>query len=193
MTRVITVAALSLSLLLTPAASLAQAPNPLPAGDGGIIKVPLAPVVPASQRTCSLKTASGLGYTVLRAAAAAAPKPGATDYVLLEYIGFLAATGAVFDQRTSTPLQLGELIEGMTEGLRMMPKGSVYRICIPASIGYGATAQGSIPANSDLVFQAELLDFKTVAEVQTIMAAQQAAAATPAPNSAATGPNPPAP
>ena len=61
-----------------------------------IIALPLNPVVPAGQRVCAAKTASGLGYTMLRPAAGT--KPGAADFVLVNYIGYLAASGTVFDQ-----------------------------------------------------------------------------------------------
>ncbi len=71
------------------------------------------------------------------------------------------------------------VIPGFSEGLQMMAKGSTWRFCVPAALGYGAQASGPIPANSDLVFQVELVDFKTAAELEALRAAQSAASAPP--------------
>lgn len=169
------------------AAPALAAPAAAPAAPAAIIKLPLQPIVPAAQRTCEAKTASGLGYSVLRPGTGA--KPGKTDFVLISYIGYLATTGAVFDQNQTTPLQLDNVIPGFAEGLQLMPRGSVYRLCVPAALGYGANGAGeAIPANADLVFQIELVDFKTAQEVEDLRkaqeAAQNAAATPPAPASA---------
>ena len=134
------------------------------------------PIVPASQRLCANRTPSGLGYTMLKPATGA--KPGETDTVLINYIGYLAATGAVFDQNTRTPLGVGQVIPGFARGLQMLAKTGVIRLCIPASLGYGARDSGPIPANSDLVFQVELIDFRTAAEIEK-MRSEQAAEAPP--------------
>jgi FKBP-type peptidyl-prolyl cis-trans isomerase FkpA len=100
----------------------------------------------------------------------------AGDVVLINYIGYLAASGQTFDQATRAPLPVDEVVAGFSEGVKLIPTGAVYRLCIPASLGYGARAAGEIPANSDLVFQVEVLDKKTMAEVQAMQAqAQQAA------------------
>lgn len=151
------------------------APAQVAAGPAsGIITLPLQPVVPGTQRTCSARTPSGLGYTELRTATG--PKAGPTDYVLINYIGYLAETGAVFDQNMRTPMKANGVIPGFSEGLGMIPRGGLWRFCIPAKLGYGAEAAGPIPANSDLVFQVELLDSRTAAEVEAM---QRAAPAEP--------------
>lgn len=139
-----------------------------------IIPLPLEPIVPAAQRQCANRTPSGLGYTMLRPASGA--KPGETDTVLVNYIGYLAATGAVFDQNMRTPLQVGQVIQGFSQGLQMMSRTGVIRLCIPAGLGYGARASGPIPANSDLVFQVELVDFRTAAEIEKMRSEQNAEA-----------------
>ena len=171
----------ALTSAMVQAATPAAAPAP---AASAIIALPLNPVVGASYRACALKTASGLGYTELRAGAGA--KPGADYYVLIDYIGYLAASGQAFDQAQRSPMPVAGVIPGFSEGLKMMPKGSVYRFCIPAALGYGATGTGPIPANADLIFQVELHDMRSGAE---IAAAQQAAQAEAAPATAPAAPS----
>src|SRR4051812_47691822 len=72
------------------------------APSNSIIPLPLAPIVPGAQRVCAARTAWGLGYTILRAAWGR--NPAAADTVLINYIGYLASTGAVFDQAMRSPL-----------------------------------------------------------------------------------------
>jgi len=169
----------ALSLLAAPAAASGaatrdtQSGTPKPVGsDTMIIALPLSPIVPAEKRLCGARTASGLGYTMLRAGVGAKPAGDAT--VLVNYIGYLAATGAVFDQNMQTPMPVGEVIPGFSQGLQLLSRGGIVRLCIPASIGYGAQASGPIPSNSDLVFQVELLDFKTAAEMADMAKARGA-------------------
>jgi FKBP-type peptidyl-prolyl cis-trans isomerase FkpA len=171
--------AMCLALLMAPpfAASAtapkgkARAASPKPvATNNSIIALPLAPIVPAAQRLCVARTASGLGYTMLRPASG--PMPAGDAAVLVNYIGYLAASGAVFDQGMRSPLSVDGVIPGFSQGLQMMGRTGVVRLCIPAALGYGAQASGPIPANSDLVFQVELLDFKTAAEIEVMRKAQ---------------------
>ena len=132
-------------------------------------------MVPADQRACTGRTASGLGYTVLRPSSVAAPGP--SDVALINYLGYLRDGGQVFDQAMRVALPVDGVVPGFGEGLRLMGRGAVYRLCIPAALGYGARAAGAIPANADLVFQVEMFDFKTAAEVEAIRAQQQQPAA----------------
>lgn len=74
-------------------AALAAAATP-----SDIIPLPLQPVVPAAQRLCAAKApppAGAIGVKLLRPGTG--PSPTAEDVVLVNYIGYLSATGAVFD------------------------------------------------------------------------------------------------
>lgn len=175
----------SLSILATGIAGPAMAAESAPAAASQILPVPLMPTVGPQFRGCSAKTPSGLGYSVLKAGDG--PKPGKNDFALVSYIGYLAANGQVFDQNVTAPLNLDNVIPGFSEGVQAMPRGSTYRLCIPAALGYGAQASAAIPANSDLVFQIELVDSKTIAEVEKMrseMQQQQAEAPAAAPQPA---------
>jgi FKBP-type peptidyl-prolyl cis-trans isomerase len=52
---------------------------------------------------------------------------------------------------------LSEVIPGWTEGVQLMNEGSTFRFVIPPNLGYGAHGAGSIPPNSTLIFQVELI------------------------------------
>lgn len=173
--RLAPLAILSLAIAPLPAAAAA------PAATTDIIALPLNPILPAGQRLCAAKTEAGLGYTMLRPATG--PKPTEADFVLVNYIGYLAATGAVFDQGMQAAFPVSGVIPGFSKGLQMIAKTGIARICIPAAMGYGGQASGPIPANSDLVFQVELVDYKTAAEVEAMRKANQdGAAGAPAPS-----------
>jgi FKBP-type peptidyl-prolyl cis-trans isomerase len=102
-------------------------------------------------------TASGLQYQVIRGGDGA--KPILQDKVKVHYHGTLI-NGTVFDSsvdRSETiSFPLNGVIQGWQEGLQLMPKGSKYRFFIPASLGYGDSPAGKIPANSVLIFEVEL-------------------------------------
>lgn len=168
-----------------PTAAAKPATTPLAPGAAAIIPLPLQPIVPAAQRSCDRATPSGLGYAELRPGTG--PKAGATDYVLIDYIGYLAADGKVFDQNTRTPMKVDGVIPGFGVGLQLMPRGAVWRFCIPAALGYGKEGAGPIPADASLVFQVELLDSRTAAEVEAM---RQGAGAPPPPAPAPAAPAP---
>lgn len=121
---------------------------------------------------CATQTASGLGYSVVKAGSGA--KPTDSDVVLVNYKGTLAADGKEFDANQRTPFPVSQVVPGFSEGLKLMQKGGSYKLCIPAALGYGAAATGPIPANADLVFTVDLLDYKGMAEIQAMQAQMQA-------------------
>jgi len=103
-------------------------------------------------------TDSGLQYEVL--VAGDGEKPTIEDAVTTHYHGTLIS-GEVFDssvdrgQPASFPV--GGVISGWTEALQLMPVGSKWRLYVPAGLAYGPQPRGSIPPNSTLIFDVELL------------------------------------
>jgi len=110
-------------------------------------------------------TKSGLMYKVEKEGTG--PKPTATDTVEVHYKGTLI-DGTVFDssyQRKQTvSFPLNQVIPGWTEGVQLMPVGSKFEFVIPPQLAYGAQSNPSIPANSTLIFQVELVGIKAPAE-----------------------------
>ena len=55
------------------------------------------------------------------------------------------------------PLGKGRVIPGWDEGIALLNVGTKAKLTIPANLGYGSRDNGPIPANSDLVFEVELM------------------------------------
>jgi FKBP-type peptidyl-prolyl cis-trans isomerase FkpA len=49
----------------------------------------------------------------------------------VNYVGYLAATGAVFDQNMQTPMSVGGVIPGFSEGLQRLSRTGIVRLRIP--------------------------------------------------------------
>lgn len=83
--------------------------------------------------------------------------------VTLHYSGFLYESGNVFDsswdkgQPTQFALADGQLIPGFIKALEGQTVGSQVIAIVPPSDGYGNQEQGSIPANSTLIFVVDIL------------------------------------
>jgi FKBP-type peptidyl-prolyl cis-trans isomerase len=86
-------------------------------------------------------------------------KAGAT--VTAHYTGALVSDGTIFQSSKDTgqpfTAPLSNLIKGWQDGIPGMKPGGVRRLVIPAAQAYGSQAQPGIPANSDLVFDIELV------------------------------------
>lgn len=88
---------------------------------------------------------------------------GAT--ITAHYTGALCKDGTIFqsshDFGDAITFGLGQVIEGWTKGVPGMKVGGTRRLVIPAAQAYGAQSPAAnIPANSDLVFDIELVAIK---------------------------------
>lgn len=82
--------------------------------------------------------------------------------VSVKYIGKLKKDGKIFDSCIGKApfkfrLGVGEVIKGWDVGVNGMRIGDKRRITVPPSMGYGDKRVGSIPQNSWLVFDVELI------------------------------------
>lgn len=109
-------------------------------------------------------TVSGLQYEVLQEGDGKT-KPKASDIVQVKYTGKLL-DGTVFDSTDKNggapaDINLGAVIQGWTEGIQLMSKGSKYRFYIPSDLAYGDQgAGGAIPGGATIIFDVELVNIK---------------------------------
>jgi FKBP-type peptidyl-prolyl cis-trans isomerase len=123
------------------------------------------------------KTESGLYYMVTNEGSGEKPQSG--DTVSVNYTGKLM-DGTVFDssyeevakeagvyneQRNYGPIEIpigkGRVIRGWDEGIMLLNEGSKATLYVPSVLGYGPRANGTtIPANSSLMFDVELVEVK---------------------------------
>jgi FKBP-type peptidyl-prolyl cis-trans isomerase FkpA len=99
---------------------------------------------------------SGVFYTITNPGTGAAP--AICNGVAVTYIGKLT-NGNKFDESTSpVAFNLSGLIRGWQIGIPLIKKGGSIRLYIPPSFGYGNQSAGSIPPNSILIFDINLID-----------------------------------
>ncbi len=98
-----------------------------------------------------IDTKEGTGEVVL---------PGAK--ITAHYTGALVKSGIIFqsslDFGDAITFGLNQVIRGWTDGVPGMKVGGTRRLVIPAAMAYGTRSPASnIPANSDLVFDIQLV------------------------------------
>ena len=93
--------------------------------------------------------------------------PQKCQKVTVHYTGTLT-NGKKFDSSKDRgkpfefKIGMGEVIKGWDEGVAKMSKGEHARLTCPPNYAYGDrdVGKGLIPANSTLIFEVELIDFK---------------------------------
>jgi len=159
-----TIAVPTLVLLLLPVAFLSlplaaqEGETPMPSAQ------PQAPAPPAnlSPPADAQRTASGLAYKVLEPGTGE-NHPDGNDLVVVQYTGWNAEDGSVFDSSVARGkpalLPIEALIQGWTEGLQLMTEGAKWRLWIPGNLAY-AGIEGR--PQGMLVFDVELLEVRRI-------------------------------
>ncbi len=104
----------------------------------------------------------GLQYKVVKAGNG--PKPTDNDMVQVDYVGTLI-NGTEFDSSAKhggpAEFQVGQVIPGWVEALKLMPVGSTWELYIPSNLAYGEQgAPPSIGPNEALIFKVTLISKK---------------------------------
>ncbi|WP_321795158.1 FKBP-type peptidyl-prolyl cis-trans isomerase [Caballeronia sp. J97] len=90
-------------------------------------------------------------------------QPAADDVVSVNYRGTLA-DGTEFDSSSKhggpATFPLNRVIPCWTEGVQKIKVGGKAKLTCPAATAYGSRGVGTIPPNSDLTFEVELLGIK---------------------------------
>ena len=120
------------------------------------------PTTPAGAQPAAITTKTGLVYQSLKEGSGAAP--AATDTVKVHYRGTFM-DGKEFDSSYKrgepTEFPLNRVIPCWTEGVQLMKPGGKAKLTCPAAIAYGERgAGGTIPPNTTLQFEVELVSVR---------------------------------
>lgn len=147
---------------LTPTINPTETPQ-LPTPTTAIINKEEPAGSPSADMGKITTTADGLQIQDLTVGTGIQAKSG--DTITVNYLGTLT-NGTKFDssydrnQPFTTQIGVGQVIKGWDEGMVGMKVGGKRKLIIPAALGYGSADMGSIPPNSTLIFEVELLNVK---------------------------------
>ena len=144
-----------------------------------ITRVPLPPVAKGALGklwlgvAAAALSAGGLAYATMppsvkvdTVTAGTGASPTLADVALINYVGYLP-DGKKFDEGKQAVMPLEGVVPGFSQALQKMQKGGKYKVLIPSALAYGAKGAGdTIPPNTDLTFEVELLDFRSREEIE---------------------------
>ena len=143
----------------TSTASAACAPTPTVVGP---LPAQTPPATPPPTSNAAVSD-QGIQYIDIKVGCGSPIKAG--DSATVTYNGWLQSNGQLFDSSLNhspgtfqvTNIGQAQVIQGWNIGLQGMRVGGTRRLIIPAALGYGAQAAGSIPPNSTLVFDVSIV------------------------------------
>ncbi|MBL1279312.1 MAG: FKBP-type peptidyl-prolyl cis-trans isomerase [Fluviicola sp.] len=102
-------------------------------------------------------TGTGLYYTIDVVGSGASPNVNSD--VIVAYQGYYT-DGTIFDESLQTGIEfnLQGVIQGWTEGIPYFRVGGSGKLLIPSALAYGTQGSGSVPPNSVLIFNIDLIE-----------------------------------
>jgi FKBP-type peptidyl-prolyl cis-trans isomerase len=101
---------------------------------------------------------SGLHYQILNQGSGSSATPNSK--IVITYTGKLM-NGHVFDEELTPNAEawtLSGLIQGWIIGIPLIQEGGHIKLIVPSSMAYGCSGYGSIPGNTILFFDINLVD-----------------------------------
>lgn len=138
--------------------------NPTPLPTNAIISTPVPQATNEANMDNIKTTQDGLIIQDIVIGSGQEVKSG--DSVTVHYLGTLengTKFDSSYDRNTpfTTQIGVGQVIKGWDEGIVGMKVGGKRKLTIPPTLGYGQQGAGeSIPPNSTLIFEVELLGIK---------------------------------
>ncbi|NND77942.1 MAG: peptidylprolyl isomerase [Flavobacteriales bacterium] len=85
--------------------------------------------------------------------------PNSSSSVTVDYVGYFT-DGDIFDQSGAggSTFPLTSVIEGWQIGIPYYNEGGQGTLLIPSALGYGKDGSGSIPGNTVILFDIDLID-----------------------------------
>jgi FKBP-type peptidyl-prolyl cis-trans isomerase FkpA len=104
-------------------------------------------------------TASGTGLYYVVNEKGTGSSCNANSTVKVAYKGYFT-NGEVFDESSAAGVTFGlqQVIAGWTEGIPYFQEGGNGILLVPSALGYGSDGNASIPKNSVLIFDVELIE-----------------------------------
>jgi FKBP-type peptidyl-prolyl cis-trans isomerase FkpA len=104
------------------------------------------------------KHSSGIYYEIIDPGSGLTPTLNSRLWVT--YTGKLLNETKFDEQTDPVDFNLSNVIEGWQLGLPLIKKGGRIKLIIPSAYAYGCNGKGSIPPNSALFFDVNLIDVK---------------------------------
>lgn len=116
-----------------------------------------------SKRNDVVRMPSGVNYAVITKGQGRNPEP--EDTVVINIVGTLP-DGTVFidsdKEKQSFLILVKDLVLGLQDAVLRMKEGSVWRVFVPASLGFGATGTATVPPYTPLVYDIGLVAVRPV-------------------------------